>query len=205
VVRILVIASRNRGKIAEFREILHDLPARFLSLFDLLAAPEVVEDGRSFAENARKKAVEIARFSGEWVLADDSGLEVDALDGQPGIHSARFSGGRDEGNNDKLLRELCEVLPPARTARYRAHIAVADPSGRIVAEAEGACEGVIGFERRGTAGFGYDSLFVVPEYGRTMAELGDEIKNRISHRARALDRLRPLLLRAIDPAEGGTV
>lgn len=195
--RTIVIASRNRGKIAEIEQILHDLPLRFLSLKDLAGAPEVVEDGRSFAENARKKAVEVARFAREWAMADDSGLEVDALDGRPGIHSSRWSGGGDEPNNDKLLRELGGVAAPARTARYRAHVVVADAEGRVVAEADGACEGVIGHERRGTAGFGYDPLFIVPEYGRTMAELGDEIKNRISHRARALDRLRPHLLRAL--------
>ncbi len=196
-VRTIAIASRNRGKIAEIQQILHDLSVRFLSLTDLSGAPEIVEDGFSFAENAKKKAVEIARFAREWAMADDSGLEVDALEGRPGIHSARWSGGGDESNNDRLLREMLDVAAPARTARYRAHIVVADAEGRVVAEADGTCEGVIGHERRGTAGFGYDSLFVVPEYGRTMAELGDEIKNRISHRARALDRLRPHLLRAL--------
>lgn len=195
--RTIVIASRNRGKIAEIQQILHGLPARFLSLSDLSGAPEIVEDGSSFADNARKKAIEIARFAREWAIADDSGLEVDALEGQPGIHSSRWSGGGDEPNNDKLLRELQGVAAPARTARYRAHVVVADSEGRVVAEADGACEGVIGRERRGTAGFGYDPLFVVPEYGRTMAELGEEIKNRISHRARALDRLQPHLLRAL--------
>jgi XTP/dITP diphosphohydrolase len=197
VVRTIVVASRNRGKIVEIEQILHDLPVKFLSLLDLPKAPDVVEDGTSFAENARKKAAEIARFAGEWSIADDSGLEVDVLDGRPGIHSARYSGGGDEPNNDKLLAELRGVPAPARTARYRAHIAVADPAGRVVAEAEGACEGLIGFERRGTAGFGYDPLFVVPEYGQTMAELGEEIKNRISHRARALDRLREPLEREL--------
>jgi XTP/dITP diphosphohydrolase len=195
--RTIVIASRNKGKIAEIQQILHDLPVRFLSLFDFARAPEVVEDGASFLENARKKAIEVARFTGEWTLADDSGLEVDALDGRPGIHSARWSGGGDEANNDRLLAELTEVAAAARTARYRAHLVVVDPKGAVVAEAEGSCEGQIGFARRGTEGFGYDPLFVVPEYGRTMAELGLEIKNRISHRARALEALRVPLQRAL--------
>lgn len=195
--RTILIASRNKGKIAEIQQILHDLPVKFLSLLDLAKAPDVVEDGSSFAENARKKAIEIAKFSGEWALADDSGLEVDVLGGKPGIHSARWSGGGDEANNDRLLVELDGTTAPARTARYRAHIVVADPSGRVVAESEGSCEGQIGFARKGTEGFGYDPLFVVPEYGRTMAELGLEIKNRISHRARALDALRGPLQAAL--------
>src|SRR5687767_10226606 len=114
--RDLVIASKNKGKIREIQQIFADLPVRVVSLPDL---PDVVEDGSSFAENARKKAVEIARHSGSWALADDSGLEVDALGGAPGIHSARWSGQGDEANNDKLLAELQGVPPPARTARYR--------------------------------------------------------------------------------------
>jgi XTP/dITP diphosphohydrolase len=190
----IVIASRNKGKIREIRQIYATLPARFVSPSDL---PEVVEDGRSFAENARKKASAIARHAGCWALADDSGLEVDALDGAPGIRSARWSGRDDEANNDKLLAELRDIPAPARTARYRAVVAVAAPDGAIVAEAEGACEGVIGFERRGGGGFGYDPLFVLPELGLTMAEVAAEVKNRISHRARALEALREPLTRAL--------
>ena len=189
----LVIASKNKGKIREIRAILADLP---LSVVER-ELPEVVEDGRTFAENARKKAVEIARHTGAWALADDSGLEVDALGGAPGIRSARWSGGGDEANNDKLLAELRDVPAAARTARYRAVVAVASPDGRIVAEADGAFEGLIGFERRGSGGFGYDPLFVVPERGCTMAELPSEEKNRISHRAQALERLRGPLTRAL--------
>ena len=194
MIRELVIASRNAGKIREIRQILADLPVAVVTLPDL---PEVVEDGNSFAENARKKAVEAARHSGRWSLADDSGLEVDALGGAPGIHSARWSGGGDEANNDRLLAELRDIPAAARTARYRAVVVVADPEGTVVAEADGACEGVIGFERRGTGGFGYDPLFVLPELARTMAELPAEAKNRISHRARALERLRAPLTRAL--------
>ena len=190
----IVIASKNQGKIREIRQIYSDLPVAIVEIPDL---PEVVEDGLTFAENARKKAVEIARHTGRWALADDSGLEVDALGGAPGIHSARWSGRGDEGNNEKLLEELRDVPAPARSARYRAVVVVASPDGRVVAEADGTCEGVIGFDRRGTGGFGYDPLFVVPQFGKTMAELEAATKHSISHRGEALRRLREPLTRAL--------
>jgi len=194
VTREIVIASKNKGKIREIRQIYADLPVSIVELPDL---PEVVEDGDSFAANARKKAVEIARHSGKWALADDSGLEVDALKGAPGIHSARWSGGGDEANNDRLIAELRDVPAPARTARYRAVVVIASPDGRVVAEADGTCEGLIGFDRKGTGGFGYDPFFVIPQFGRTMAELPPETKNSISHRGEALRRLREPLTRAL--------
>jgi len=194
VIRELVIASKNPGKIREIRQICSDLP---LQVVEAGGLPEVVEDGGTFSENARKKALEVARFTGKWTLADDSGLEVDALGGRPGIHSARWSGKGDEGNNEKLLEELRGIPAPARTARYRAVVVVASPEGRIVAEADGSCEGVIGFDRRGTGGFGYDPLFVVPGLGKTMAELDADAKNSISHRGQALRRLREPLTRAL--------
>ena len=165
--------------------------------------PEVVEDGATFAENARKKARETALHTKAWVLADDSGLEVDALRGAPGVRSARWSGGGDEANNDKLLADLLDIPDGKRAARYRAVVAVATPDGKIAAEAEGACEGAIGHERRGTGGFGYDPLFVVPEMGCTMAELAAELKNRISHRARALAGLREPLIRILGSQRPG--
>ncbi len=196
MIRDLVIASKNPGKIREIRQILAELPLRVV---DDAALPDVVEDGDSFAANARKKAVEIARHTGTWALADDSGLEVDALRGAPGIHSARWSGRGDEANNEKLLAELEGVPAEARTARYRAVVAVAAPDGRVVAEADGACEGRIGFERKGAGGFGYDPLFVLPEFGCTMAELSAEAKNRISHRGKALERLRAALTGLLGP------
>ena len=192
--REIVIASKNKGKIREIRQIYADLPVAIVEQADL---PDVVEDGDSFSANARKKAVEIARHTGKWALADDSGLEVDALGGAPGIHSARWSGGGDEANNDKLLAELREVPPPARTARYRAVVVIASPDGRVVAEADGACEGLIGFVRKGTGGFGYDPLFVVPQFGKTMAELPAETKHSISHRGEALRKLREPLTRVL--------
>jgi len=194
VTREIVIASKNKGKIREIRQIYADLPVAIVEQADL---PDVVEDGDSFSANARKKAVEIARHTGKWALADDSGLEVDALGGAPGIHSARWSGGGDEANNDKLLAELRDVPPPARTARYRAVVVIASPDGRVVAEADGACEGLIGFVRRGTGGFGYDPLFVVPQFGQTMAELSSETKHSISHRGEALRRLKEPLTRIL--------
>jgi XTP/dITP diphosphohydrolase len=194
VTREIVIASKNKGKIREIRQIYADLPLAIVEQSDL---PDVVEDGDSFSANARKKAVEIARHTGKWALADDSGLEVDALAGAPGIHSARWSGGGDEANNDKLLAELRDVAPPARTARYRAVVVIADPQGHVVAEADGACEGLIGFVRKGTGGFGYDPLFVVPQFGKTMAELPAETKHSISHRGEALRRLRGPLTQAL--------
>jgi XTP/dITP diphosphohydrolase len=192
--RELVIASKNKGKIREIRQIYADLPVTVVELPD---QPDVVEDGHTFSENARKKAVGIARHTGKWALADDSGLEVDALKGAPGIYSARWSGGGDEANNEKLLKELQDVPPPARTARYRAVVVVADAQGRIVAEADGACEGLIGFVRKGAGGFGYDPLFVVPQFGCTMAELSAETKHSISHRGEALRRLRGPLTQAL--------
>lgn len=192
----IVIASKNKGKIREIRQIYADLPVSVVEVADL---PDVVEDGDTFSANARKKAVEIARHTGKWALADDSGLEVDALKGAPGIHSARWSGGGDEANNDKLLAELRDIPPPARTARYRAVVVIASPDGRVVAEADGVCEGLIGFERKGSGGFGYDPLFVIPDSGRTMAELPAEAKHALSHRGQALRRLREPLTRALTP------
>jgi len=190
----IVIASKNKNKIREIREIYIDLP---VSIIELPNQPEVVEDGASFGANACKKAVEIARFSGKWAIADDSGLEVDALKGAPGIYSARWSGGGDEANNDKLLRELQGVPAAARTARYQAVVALATPDGTIPGMSSGTCEGLIGFERKGKGGFGYDPLFVVPQYGMTMAEITSEQKHAISHRARALHGLREILTDAL--------
>jgi XTP/dITP diphosphohydrolase len=194
VTREIVIASKNKGKIREIREIYVDLP---VAVIELPNQPEVIEDGQSFAENACKKAVEIARYSGKWAIADDSGLEVDALKGAPGIYSARWSGGGDEANNDKLLRELQGVPAAARTARYRAVVALALPDGIIPGMAVGFVEGLIGFERKGSGGFGYDPLFVIPEYGKTMAEISSEQKHAISHRGQALRGLRGILTEAL--------
>lgn len=189
----IVLATRNQGKIAEIKAIFPD-DIEFLSYDDFERLPEVVEDGRTFEENAIKKAIEVARWTGRVALADDSGLEVDVLGRMPGVLSARFAGpgASDEANNVKLLDLMRGVPDGRRGARFRCVIAVATPGGDVKT-AQGVCEGYIAHEMRGARGFGYDPLFVVPEYGKTFAELGPEIKNKISHRAKALEKARGIL------------
>ena len=157
--------------------------------------PEIKEEGDSFRENALRKAREVARRSGMVTLADDSGLEVEALGGKPGVLSARFAGERasDRDNNRKLLQMLEGVPWERRRAAFRCVIACVDPSSGKEVVVEGSCEGVIGFEERGEGGFGYDPLFFIPELGKTMAELPLEVKNRLSHRGRALKALKSRL------------
>ncbi|HEY8344805.1 MAG TPA: XTP/dITP diphosphatase [Bacillota bacterium] len=198
----LVLASRNKGKIAELRWYLANMrPHTIWELTPLSAypeAPEVEEDGETFLDNAVKKATVVAKAVGEWALADDSGLEVDALGGAPGVYSARYAGlehqgaPNDQKNNEKLLKELAGVPLSRRTARFKSVIALASPEGKVWT-AEGSCEGYIGLEPRGERGFGYDPLFYLPEYGLTMAELAEEEKNRISHRARAMEQFLQIL------------
>lgn len=190
----IVIASGNQGKIEEIKDILRDLEVKILSLQDYPEIPPIVEDGRTFEENAVKKAETVSRFTGKITLADDSGLEVDVLNGDPGVRSAGYAG---EGATKK---DLCEKLLKAvegipdqdRTARFRCVIAIAQP-GRPTQTVSGKCEGKIAYSMRGDYGFGYDPIFVVPSYGKTMAELGGEIKNRLSHRALALQKARLIL------------
>ena len=195
----LVLATKNPGKIREFRALLWDLPRlRVRSLDELGKLPDVVEDGKTFEDNAIKKAREIALSTGLLVLADDSGLEVDALGGRPGVYSARFAGrqGDDEANNDKLLAELARVPDGERAARYRVVLALADPGGPLGSEVHlehGVCEGSILRARRGGAGFGYDPLFCPEGEQRSMAELPPEEKNQISHRALAAAKMRAFL------------
>ena len=232
----LLIATRNAHKLSEIRTILGG-QFRFLTLNDVQGAPEVVEDADTFAGNASKKAVELARWwrqsskssvrSGdEWyVLADDSGLEVDALEGAPGVHSARFAA-LDSGqagnsstsqNNAKLLRLLEGIPQEKRTARFRCVLALTRLPGPFPAAArpvspalemefetksfEGTCEGRLGFGPRGQGGFGYDPLFFPVGFDQTFGELGEAVKNRLSHRAKALAKLRQFLT----PNEGGTL
>ncbi len=194
----IVLASRNQGKLQEFKALLASLPVEVASLQNYPEVPEVAEDGATFAENAVKKARAVAAATGLWALADDSGLEVDYLNGAPGVYSARFAGeGRDDrANNEKLLRLLAGVPPEKRTARFRCVVAVATPGGEVYT-AEGACAGVIAAEPRGNRGFGYDPLFFVPQLGKTFAELDPEVKNTISHRARALAGAREILTRLL--------
>lgn len=192
---LLVIGSRNRKKREEIVEILGDLGLDLRDLTSWPDAPEVVENGVTFAENARKKAIELARHLGQWVLGEDSGLVVPALNGRPGVHSARYAGkhGDDAANNMRLLAELAPLPDDCRAAYYVCTAALADPNGEVRAEAEGRCHGVITRALRGSGGFGYDPLFLIPEYHRTFGELSARVKHALSHRARALTKLRPAL------------
>ena len=192
----ILIATMNRGKLREYERLLAEVPGLELETMAALPEPiEVVEDRDTFYGNARKKATEIATVAGMPCLADDSGLEVDALGGRPGVYSARYAGegSTDSENNAKLLDALSGVADDERTARFQCAIVIIDQSGRELAIAEGACEGRIGSEPRGSHGFGYDPLFVPEGYAQTMAELGPETKNEISHRAKAAAKLVPIL------------
>lgn len=181
------MASQNRHKVQEIKDLTASLGLTVVGLAELGDFPPVVEDGATFQANAAKKALETARLVGDWVLADDSGLEVDALGGAPGVHSARFAGepADDARNNQLLLEKLAQVPLEQRGAQFRCVMALASPAGELQFS-EGICRGVIGFEPRGEHGFGYDPLFIVPELSRTFAELGPEEKNKISHRSRAM-------------------
>jgi XTP/dITP diphosphohydrolase len=199
----LLVATNNPGKVQEYEELLADLslPQEIEITFPGQEglALEVDESGETFEENARLKALAFARASGLLTLADDSGLEVDALGGAPGVHSARYGGPHadDVDRYRKLLDALAEVPASRRSARFRCVVALALPDG-TVHTADGACEGEIGFAPRGEHGFGYDPVFVVAGYGgRTMAELAPEVKNRISHRARAVTAARSVLVQLL--------
>jgi XTP/dITP diphosphohydrolase len=194
---VLVLGTRNAKKRQEILEILGDLPLELRDLTAYPDAPEVVEDGATFEENARKKAVELARALGQWVLGEDSGLVVPALKGRPGVLSARYAGkqGDDSANNTRLLAELAPLPDEQRAAYYVCTAALAGPQGEVRAVAEGRCHGVIVRDYRGSGGFGYDPLFLIPEYHRTFGELSPRVKHALSHRARALAQLRPALWR----------
>lgn len=196
--RRLVLATRNAGKVRELVSLLGPLGVEVASLADYPGLPEIPEEGDTFEANAVFKAREVARLTGETALADDSGLEVDALDGAPGVHSARFAGEPkdDAANNAKLLRLLEGVPPERRTARFRCVVALATPEGEVYT-AEGSSEGVILDRPRGENGFGYDPLFYVPALGKTFAELDMEVKNRISHRGKAFARVAGLVRKAL--------
>jgi XTP/dITP diphosphohydrolase len=202
-----VLATRNHKKGLEMIQLLRPdwEPNSRLSrlavstLEEFPGAPEVVEDADTFTGNARKKASETARFLGCWVLADDSGLAVDALGGAPGVFSARFAGGHgdDQANNQKVLAALAGVPEPDRGAAFMCALAVADPTGAIRIQTIGACRGRITHEPRGPRGFGYDPLFLIAEYHRTFGELSALVKHQLSHRSRAFALLRPALDRLI--------
>jgi XTP/dITP diphosphohydrolase len=192
----LIVASRNRKKSGEISDLLAPYGIEVISISEIAGVPEVIENGSTFAENAAKKASETARALSLWTLGEDSGLEVAALAGAPGIYSARFSGpnATDESNNAKLMSELSAVPEERRDARYVCNVALADPSGAIRLQVEAYCRGRMIREPRGTNGFGYDPYFLIREYHRTFGELSPAVKRRLSHRARAFERLIPLLI-----------
>ena len=198
----LLVATMNDGKLREYQRLLAAVPNLELeTMASLKTRVDVEEDRDTFMGNARKKATEIAAVAGLACLADDSGLEVDALGGRPGVLSARYAGegATDARNNEKLLEELRAVPDAERSARFRCAIVVVDAEGRELAAVDGACEGRIGDAPRGTHGFGYDPLFIPAGYEETMAELGPETKNAISHRAEAAAKLVPLLRELRNP------
>ncbi|MCL5779452.1 MAG: XTP/dITP diphosphatase [Firmicutes bacterium] len=199
----LVLATNNKGKVKELAEMLNPLGLQVVPIGEYPGFQEVEEDGETFADNAIKKAVAAAEFTGELSLADDSGLEADALNGAPGVYSARFAGELkdDAANNRKLLKLLEDVPDEKRTGRFRCVIAIAEPNGRVHT-AEGACEGIILRELKGEVGFGYDPLFYVPTYKQTFAEMDLEQKNSISHRGKALRKAMEILNRLYVNREG---
>ena len=195
----LVIGSRNRKKLVELQDLLGDLPIELTDLSPWPDLPDAEETGQTFEENARLKATAYARAVGGCVLAEDSGLVVPALKGRPGVYSARYAGthGDDAANNRKLLAELAPLPDDRRAAYYVCVAALVGPDGDVKAVTEGRCHGVIAREPRGAGGFGYDPLFVVPEYHKTFGELTLRVKQALSHRARALVQLRPDIRRLL--------
>lgn len=190
----LLIATGNPGKIREIETILSSLQVQLISDLTLSQSLQVAETGKTYAQNARIKAEAYLKATGLPSLADDSGLEVDALDGAPGIYSARFSPLKDATDADRraYLCDQLHAIPQPWTARFHCAAILALPNGEII-ETAGQCEGVIIAEERGLGGFGYDRMFLLPEYGSTMAELTEDVKNRISHRAKALLAMMPYL------------
>ena len=206
---VLVMATRNPGKIRELQALLAGSGVTLLSLADFPGLPEIPEEGATFAENAAAKALAVAGLTHQAALADDSGLMVDALQGAPGVFSARYAQDRtapraptDADNWGKLLDELQGVPWGERGAHFVCELALATPGGRVL-RARGECAGVIALAPEGDTGFGYDPVFWVPEYGATMAQLGPEIKNTISHRARALAAFTTLLRSWLHEQEPG--
>jgi XTP/dITP diphosphohydrolase len=200
----LLVATTNSGKLREIKAFLKHLPLHIVSLDDLHDPPVIAEDGQSFEENALKKARALAEWSGYRTLADDSGLEVDALDGRPGILSARFSGPEadDAGNNSKLLEDLRDICEEKRTARFVCVLALCLPRshGGKQCTVRGSCEGFIGFAAKGKKGFGYDPLFFYPPLGKTFGEIDRQAKITVSHRGKALEKLVEVLPASFDLA-----
>ena len=191
----VLLATRNRGKLREFQSLLGDLELSFHTLDDFPNVGELVEDGASFEANAIKKALEYSKATGMIAIADDSGLVVDALDGRPGVYSARYAGddAGDDDNNEKLLLDMRGFSEGKRGAAFVCVVAAATPDGRTITS-EGRCEGEIMNSPKGDGGFGYDPLFYIPRFGCTMAELASDKKNEISHRGKAVEKFKSVFL-----------
>lgn len=190
----LVIATKNEKKLYELKRYLNGINARVISLKDIRQAPRVVEDGDTFKENAVKKALTVSKFTRGIVLADDSGLVVKTLGGRPGVRSSRFAGPRksDKENNRKVLKSLENIPMKKRQAKFVCAVAIAD-NGRIIKIIEESCDGRIAFETKGRYGFGYDPLFLISKYKKTFGELGLKVKDKMSHRSKALKKARGFL------------
>ena len=200
----IVIATKNRKKLREIKEIWRGLGVRIVSLKDFPRVPRIIENGETFEQNAVKKAVKIGRFTGKLTMGEDSGLCVDALGGRPGVYSSRFAGKdkSDLKNNRKVLELLKGVPLKQRKAHYISAVALADKGG-LICVVGGRCDGLIGFEPRGTSGFGYDPLFIILKYKKTFAQLGPRIKHRMSHRFRAMEKAKKVLEKYLDHQECG--
>lgn len=192
----LIVATKNEGKLKEIRDLLKDLKLKITSLRDYPDSPSIEEDGKTFIQNAIKKAATVALYTKKLTLGEDSGLEVKALKNRPGVYSSRFSGegATDKKNNLKLLKELRGMPLKKRQARYRCSAALVDRHG-IVKVVSGSCEGLIALRSKGKNGFGYDPLFLVPAYNKTFGELDLFVKQKISHRAKALRKIKKSLLK----------
>ncbi|RMF99827.1 MAG: RdgB/HAM1 family non-canonical purine NTP pyrophosphatase [Planctomycetota bacterium] len=198
-----ILGTGNAKKVVELRDLFAFVGVEWKSLSEVPDAIDVDETGATFAENARLKACEQAAHLKAWVLAEDSGLLVDALDGEPGVLSARYAGthGDDAANNRLLLEKLGDLPLEKRTAQFVCYMVLADPAGNVRAESQGRCRGRIVFAPRGSSGFGYDPLFEIPEYRKTMAELGLVVKSALSHRAGAARAIIPQLVHLVDSGE----
>jgi len=198
----LLVATHNQGKVAEFAQMLADLQIEWLSLDDVGVTADVAETGGSFRENAVLKAEWYAQATGLLTLADDSGLEVDALGGEPGVLTARYGGPglTHEDRYQLLLEKMRDVPEPERTARFRCVIALAGGDGHLLETSAGACEGRIALAPAGDGGFGYDPVFYLPERGQTMAQVGSAVKQQISHRGQAMKGLAPRLRQVLAEA-----
>lgn len=192
----LIVASRNQGKVREIKELLEDLPFKITSLLEYPDIPEIIEDGKTYRSNALKKAREVALATGKMAMSDDSGIEVKALDNAPGIYSARFAGegASEKARNKKMFQMLKNVPMPKRQARYRCVIALVDAKGKELGVVEGTCSGYITTKEMGGNGFGFDPLFLLKRYNKTFGQLPASLKAKISHRARALKKIRHLIL-----------